>query len=119
MTDGSNTDETTDLIASNKVEGTAVYDMQGERLGTVNCFMVEKRSGQADYAVMQFGGFLGIRADYYPIPWSMLQFDVEQGGYVVDLDKDRLAEAPRYGDEEPAYDQQYNQQVYSFYGVTY
>lgn len=119
MVDTINTDETRDLIASNKVEGTAVYDMSGERLGTVNYFMVDKSSGQADYAVMQFGGFLGIGADYYPIPWSMLRYDVEQGGYVVDLDKDKLQDAPRYGDHEPAYDEQYNQQVYSYYGVTY
>lgn len=67
MADTINTGETRELIASNKVEGTAVYDMGGERLGTVNNFMVDKRSGKAEYAVMQFGGFLGIGADYYPI----------------------------------------------------
>lgn len=119
MADSFNTDETRELIASNKVEGTAVYNMNSERLGTVNYFMVDKRSGQADYAVMQFGGFLGIGADYYPIPWKMLSYDVEQSGYVVDLDKDMLQDAPRYSDDEPAYDAQYNQQVYSHYGVTY
>lgn len=119
MVDSINTDETRELIASNKVDGTAVYDFNGERLGTINNFMVDKRSGQAEYAVMQFGGFLGIGADYYPIPWSMLRYNVDQGGYVVDLDKDVLADAPRYADEEPEYNTAYNQQVYSYYGVTY
>ena len=64
MADAVNTDETRELIASNKVEGTAVYDLDGERLGTITNFMVDKRSGKAEYAVMQFGGFLGIGADH-------------------------------------------------------
>jgi sporulation protein YlmC with PRC-barrel domain len=119
MADMINTDETSELIASNKVEGTAVYDMDGERLGTISHFMVDKLSGQVEHAVLQFGGFLGIGADYYPIPWEMLRYDVEKGGYAVDLDKDRLQEAPRYGDQEPSFDEQYNQQVYTYYGVTY
>lgn len=120
MTDAVNTNETRDLIASNKVEGTSVYDLGGDRLGTINNFMVDKRSGQAEYAVMQFGGFLGIGTDNYPIPWSMLRYNVDQGGYVVDLDKDRLNDAPRYGEsDEPEYNADYNRQVYSYYGVTY
>jgi hypothetical protein len=119
MADAMNTDETRELIASDKVEGTAVYDLGGDRLGTINNFMVNKQSGQAEYAVMQFGGFLGIGADRYPIPWSMLRYNVDQGGYVVDLDKDRLQDAPRYSDSEPDYDADYNEQVYSHYGVTY
>jgi sporulation protein YlmC with PRC-barrel domain len=121
MADAINTDETRDLIASSKVEGTAVYDSEGDRLGTITSFMVDKRSGQAEYAVMQFGGFLGIGADYYPVPWRMLSYSTDHGGYVVDLDKDTLADAPRYGndDEAPQYDSEYNQQVYTFYGVNY
>lgn len=121
MADSIPTDETSELIASNKVEGTAVFDMDGERLGSITNFMVDKRSGKAEYAVMQFGGFLGIGSDYYPIPWSMLTYSTDNGGYVVDLDKDMLQEAPRYADNsnEPPYDQTYNQQVYSYYGVAY
>lgn len=121
MADAINTNETRELIASNKVEGTAVFNTEGERLGSITNFMVDKRSGKADYAVMQFGGFLGIGADHYPIPWSMLNYSTDHGGYVVDLDKDRLENAPRYSDEntQPDYDPAYNQQVYSHYGVTY
>src|SRR5262245_31424834 len=69
------TDETDRLIASDKVEGTAVYNANGERLGSVCNFMVDKRSGQAEYAVMSFGGFLGIGDDYYPLPWKSLTYD--------------------------------------------
>jgi len=119
MADPVNTEETRELIASDKVEGTAVYDYQGERLGSITNFMVDKRSGQAEYAVMQFGGFLGIGSDHYPIPWKMLKYDVDQGGYVVDLDADALNDAPRYQNDEPAYDADYDRQVYSHYGMTY
>jgi sporulation protein YlmC with PRC-barrel domain len=119
MEESIRSDETRELIASNKVEGTAVYDYTGERLGTINNFMVEKRSGQVEYAVLQFGGFLGIGADYYPVPWTMLKYDTGQGGYVVDLDKDLLADAPRYDNEEPAFDDDYDRQINTYYGVSY
>lgn len=119
MADSVNKDETRELIASSKVEGTAVYDIKGERLGTISNFMVDKRSGQAEYAVMQFGGFLGIGSDYYPIPWKMLNYDINQAGYVVDLSEDVLNDAPRYGNDEPAFDESYDRQVYGHYGVTY
>src|SRR6266404_316775 len=60
--------ETDELIASNKVEGTAVYNRQGERVGTVHHFMVGKRSGQVAYAVMSFGGFMGLGEKQFPLP---------------------------------------------------
>lgn len=114
------TDETNRLIASNKVEGTAVYNRDGERLGSIANFMVEKRSGQVEYAVLSFGGFLGMGSEYYPLPWDVLDYDTRQGGYVVDLDKDVLEKAPRYSRErEPAFDRAYGEQVYSYYNVPY
>jgi PRC-barrel domain len=88
------TDETRDLIASDKVEGTAVYDRDGERLGSVYNFMVGKRSGQVAYAVMSFGGWLGMGESYHPLPWSTLTYDTGLGGYVVNLTKERLRNAP-------------------------
>jgi hypothetical protein len=110
------TDETTDLIASNKVEGTAVYNRQGERLGEVYNFMVGKRSGQVAYAVMSFGGFLGMGESYFPLPWNALDYDEGMGGYVVDVNKDRLANAPSYrAGEEPFLDREYGQRVTSYW----
>ena len=108
------------LIASNRVEGTAVYDRQGEKLGRIENFMVDKRSGQAEYAVMSFGGFLGVGDDHHPIPWSKLTYEPEQGGYVVDLDRDRLKDGPNYrAGEEPEFDRDYDRRVHDYYGVTY
>jgi sporulation protein YlmC with PRC-barrel domain len=87
-------DETHRLISSEKVDGTAVYDRRGERLGSVHHLMIDKYTGQVAYAVMSFGGFLGIGESYYPLPWKMLTYDIRLGGYVVDLDRNRLEGAP-------------------------
>lgn len=114
------TDETNRLIASDKVDGTAVYDRAGNKLGSVRNFMVDKRSGKAEYAVLQFGGFLGIGSDYYPIPWDMLDYETAQGGYVVDLTKEQLEDAPRYTEtEDPVFDRSYGESVYTYYGRAY
>jgi len=71
--------ETTGLIGSDKVEGTYVYDARGEHIGSIERVMIEKVSGQVAYAVLQFGGFLGIGSDYYPIPWESLKYDTSLG----------------------------------------
>jgi hypothetical protein len=84
------------IIASDKVEGAAVYNRQGERLGTVDNFMVDKSTGQVAYAVMSFGGFLGMGESYHPLPWRVLNYDTRQGGFVSDLDRSRLEKAPSY-----------------------
>jgi hypothetical protein len=111
-------DETPRLIASNKVEGTAVYDRAGEHLGSVYNFMVDKVSGQVGYVVLSFGGFLGIGESYHPLPWKALTYDTELGGYVVDVDKDRLTDAPRYGvGEDPFTDPSYGTQIDSYWKV--
>lgn len=113
-------DETNRLIASNKVEGTSVYNRQGEKLGSVYNFMVDKRSGKVEYAVMSFGGFLGMGDSYHPLPWNMLTYDTNQGGYVVNIDKQALQGGPSYkSGQEPQYDRTYGEQVHGYYGVPY
>ena len=94
------TDETDRLISSDKVEGTPVYNPKGERLGKVHHLMIDKYTGQVAYAVMSFGGFLGIGEKYHPLPWKMLTYDTRLGGYVVDLDRSKLENAPSYASTE-------------------
>lgn len=106
------------LIASNRVEGTAVYSTSRERLGTIQHIMIDKLSGQSEFAVMSFGGFLGIGSDYYPIPWNKLTYDTEAGGYVVDITAEQLNSAPRHAaDEEPDYGTDYSGQIGRYYGM--
>ena len=73
-------DETAEFISSEKVEGTAVYDRKGDKIGSVHHLMINKYTGQVAYAVISFGGFLGIGAEYHPIPWRLLDYDEEVGG---------------------------------------
>ena len=110
------TDETDKLIASNKVEGTAVYNRKGERLGTVENFMVGRRSGQVAYAVLSFGGFLGVGESHHPLPWNALTYDTNQGGYVVDLDRHQLSTAPSHrADEDPFSDPAYERRIRDYW----
>lgn len=112
--------ESAGLIASDRVEGTTVFNREGEKLGTVQKFMVEKRSGKAQCAILEFGGLFGLGSDHYPLPWDMLTYDVDKGGYVVNVDKDQLRDAPRYGaDETPEYTDSYGKTVFGYYGVSY
>lgn len=108
------------VISSDKVEGTAVYNNNGEKLGSIDDLMIDKRSGQVRYATLEFGGFLGMGTDRYPIPWSMLQYDTTLDGYRVPLDKAQLENAPHYDrDETPDYSDEYGRRVYDHYGVNW
>jgi len=110
--------ETDRLIASDKVEGTAVYNRAGEHLGSVYNFMVDKFTGSVAYAVMSFGGFLGIGERYHPLPWKVLTYDTRLAGYVVDLTRDQLERAPHYALEDtPWADPNYGRSVYDYYNV--
>lgn len=82
------------IIAADKVEGTNVYNLVGDKLGSVDHVMIDKTSGKVCYAIMSFGGFLGIGESYHPLPWHKLTYDESKDGFVVDLDKQRLKGAP-------------------------
>ena len=111
-------DETFDLISSAKVDGTAVYNFQDEKLGKIDHFMVGKRDGRVRYAVLDYGGFFGPGDELYPLPWEALTYNVDKGGYVVNIDKDRLdrdrAPSFRRG-EEPTWDADYDTRIRDYY----
>jgi sporulation protein YlmC with PRC-barrel domain len=86
---------TTAILAS-RVKGTSVYNDRGEKIGTVEDIVLDKQSNHIMFAALGFGGFLGMGEKYYPVPWSMLDYREEKGGYVVPLTKERLEHAPAY-----------------------
>jgi hypothetical protein len=112
-------DETSSLISSGKVTGTNVYNTAGDSLGEIHDVMIDKKTGKIAYAVMSFGGILGIGEDYHPLPWSTLKYDTRQGGYVVGIPKEQLEKAPTYGrDETPAWgDRSYEKKIHDYYGT--
>jgi hypothetical protein len=92
--------ETVSLISSDKVEGTAVYGADDQKIGSVQRVMIDKISGKVSYAVVSFGGFLGIGEDYYPVPWLTLKYDTRLGGYRLSVTENQLKGAPRYGQHD-------------------
>jgi hypothetical protein len=112
-------DETGTLISADKVEGTSVMNTAGEKLGSIEDIMIDKRSGRVAYAVMSFGGFLGIGDKHHPLPWGILKYDTNLNGYVVNLDKRTLEKAPTYGSDETVdlADEAYGRKVHDYYKV--
>jgi hypothetical protein len=110
------TRETTSLIASDKVEGTAVYGADHRKIGSLERVMIDKISGKVAYAVLSFGGFLGMGEDYYPMPWSTLKYDTNLGGYLVNLTKDQLDNAPKFNESRGwNWNRENDRQVHDYY----
>ena len=108
--------ETSLLIASDKVEGTAVYGSDQNKIGELERVMIDKLSGKVAYAVISFGGFLGIGEDYYPMPWSTLKYDTNLGGYRIGVTKDQLEKAPKYSENTGwSWNRDNDRRVYDYY----
>jgi hypothetical protein len=112
--------ETANLIGSDKVQGTPVYRSNGERVGTIERVMIDKLSGKVAYAVMSFGGFMGIGEDYYPLPWSLLAYNERLDGYEVNVSEQQLKGAPKYSKHETWdwSDRARDRKVSAYYDVT-
>ena len=110
-------DETASVISASKVTGTEVYNTDGEHLGEIFDVMIDKRSGKIAYAIMSFGGFLGVGEKLHPLPWSTLKYDTRQGGYVVGITVDQLKGAPTFGaGDTPAWgDRAYEIRIHDHY----
>ena len=110
------TRETTSLIGSDKVDGTAVYGSDQQKIGSIERVMIDKISGKVAYAVLSFGGFLGMGEDYYPVPWPTLKYDTNLGGYLVNLTKDQLENAPKYSESQGwNWSRENDRRVYEYY----
>jgi|SRR5215831_15101135 len=110
--------ETTSLIASDKVDGTSVYGADGKKIGAIERVMIDKISGKVAFAVLSFGGFLGMGEDFYPLPWSALNYDTNRGGYLVNLTKDQLETAPKYNEGRGwNWNRDNERRVYEYYRI--
>jgi hypothetical protein len=106
------------LISSEQVNGTDVFGIKREKIGSIDHLMIDKRSGTVAYAVMSFGGFLGLGEDHYPIPWQQLRYDESLDGFITDLDEERIKAAPRPTDNW-ASDRAWETNVHDPYNVDY
>ena len=109
---------THNLIGSDKVEGTNVYRSNGDKVGSIERVMLEKVSGKVAYAVMSFGGFLGLGHDHYPIPWQRLTYNERLGGYELNVTDQELKGAPKFETgREWEWDAAQGAKVYNYYGI--
>lgn len=90
----------TEAIRASRVIGTSVYNTAGEKIGTIEDVMLDKLSNSIMFAVIGFGGFLGIGEKYHAIPWSTLDYEKQEGGYVVPFTRQQLEGAPAYTVDE-------------------
>lgn len=120
MPTGTNTTSGNPLIESDRVEGTSVYGPDNSHVGTIKRMMIDKQSGKVVYAVMSFGGFLGIGEDSHTIPWAKLTYDTDLGGYRTDISSDQLQGAPTFAREsdDDWSNRDRERDLHSYYGVS-
>jgi hypothetical protein len=109
------------LIESDRVEGTTVFDREGNDIGSIKRLMIEKLSGQVAYAIMSFGGFMGMGSEKHTIPWRKLNYDTSLGGYRTDITESQLRDAPTfYRDQNWDWsDRNREQELHDYYRAPY
>lgn len=103
-------------ISSNDVEGTSVYDTYGNKIGGIDHLMINKATGQIAYAVMSFGGFLGLAHKHYPLPWGALSYAKDLAGFITHVTEKQLSDAPAFSDDS-WHDRQWEERMHNYYNV--
>lgn len=108
-----------DLIPTDEIDGTPVFCPDGEKVGRVDRFMLDRRSGHARFAVMNFAGFLGMGEELRPVPWGALDYDTDREGYVITAEDEALKDSPSFRrDAPPLWDAAYTTDISSYWGVS-
>ena len=110
------------LIASDRVEGTSVKRSDGETIGTIDRLVIDKASGRVAYAIMTFGGILGTGEHEYTLPWTVLRFDTALEAYRLDLTDEQLHGAPKRDPgardaaaSDPSFDKAWEEHVHHYF----
>lgn len=109
-------DDVSRLISSNRVKGTRVFSAAGVHIGEVEEVMIDRVTGQVAFAVLSFGGWLGIGEKFHPLPWSSLDYQADQEGYVIALDREALEQAPAFSRSELTGEHKWRERVYLYHG---
>lgn len=105
------------LYQSNKPDAMSAQTRDGDKLGSIHAFMINKRTGQTVYAILTIGGFLGMGKAYYPIPFRLLAFEPTTDTYIVTIDRRVLEGGPSWANNSPVFDQAYADRVAGYYEV--
>lgn len=107
----------TSAIRASKVIGSNVFNTSGEKIGKVEDVVLDKKSNNILFAVVGFGGFLGMNEKFHPLPWSTLDYEKQKEGYVVSATKEQLQAAPSDAIDELTRDDGGNRrdEIYDYY----
>ena len=107
------------LIASDRVEGTAVRRPHGDKIGHIDRLMIDKITGKVSYAILSFGGFLGMGANLLPLPWARLSYNRDVEAYQLDITDEELKRAPSFmADKDFDWgDRTQEEELHRYYGV--
>ncbi|PVA08525.1 photosystem reaction center subunit H [Pelagivirga sediminicola] len=111
-----NTTTTGNLVSSSDVNGTEVFGNDGTKIGSIDHLMIDKPSGRIAYAVMGFGGFLGLGEEHHPVPWGKLRYDTQMGGFVTDITEQEVKGAPAATDNWFG-NREWEQRAHDHYGA--
>ncbi len=105
------------IMSADTLRGDKVVNPDGEDLGEIETIMLDVPNGRIAYAVLSFGGILGMGEKLFALPWESLTLDADQKRFVLDIDKERLKDAPGFDkDHWPAMgDAQWAAQVHAYY----
>jgi sporulation protein YlmC with PRC-barrel domain len=108
-----------ELMGADTLIGNDVYNHKNEDVGDIKEIMLDMRSGRVAYAVMSFGGFLGMGEKLFAVPWNALTLDTENKRFVLNVEKDRLKNAPGFDkDKWPNMaDQSWEKEIHAYYGT--
>lgn len=97
-----------------------VYNLKGEDLGDIREIIVDTRSGRVAYALLSFGSFLGMGGKLFVVPWSALKLDADNTRFVLDVEKERLENAPGFDKDDwpDMADQKWASEIHTYYGAT-
>ena len=104
------------VLSSSGITGTNVYNAKGDSLGEIKDLMINTQNGTISYAVLSFGGFLGLGDKYFAIPWESFTIDAANEKFVLNLSKEKLENAPGFDKENWPSDATYIDSVYTHYG---
>jgi len=107
------------LMGADTLIGNDVYNRQDEKLGDIKEIMLDMRHGHISYAVLEFGGFLGMGSSLFAVPWSALVLDTEKKCFVLDASKDSLKKAPGFEKDQwpDMADATWEKGIHDYYGT--
>ena len=108
------------LMGADTLVGNEVYNTDAEDLGDIKEIMLDMRSGRVSYAVLSFGGFMGMGEKLFAVPWDALKLDTENKRFVLDVDMDRLKTAPGFDKAHwpDMADASWEKSIHAYYGTT-